>query len=162
MIVGRHFICHLAAATFCVAIVVPATMIFGDRSLPFDYVHAFMKPATVRAGQPAVAVFAISPVRKDCRGEFERWLIDAAGTPFHLGTFQVEYRHKQVIVEGPPDKNGDRPVGSSFEKPWLSPRKAAEGPAQYEARVKYWCNFFQRLFPIGHVVKIPIFILKPE
>lgn len=124
-------------------------MIWGDRSLPFEYGHAYAKTDHLHAGETGTNVFTVRDVRKDCDGEFSRYFTDAKGNRFFLGTYRTSYQHGLIA-------SGNR----RFEKDWVAPLGAQPGPGLYETEPVFWCNWFQGAFPIrADPVKIKIMIV---
>lgn len=133
----RMVACAVAASAVSMVTVVPMVLIFGDRSLPFDYGHVYPASPVVAPGEAAVNVFTVKSVRKDCDGAFDRYMTDAKGTRFFLGSYRTDYR-RGLAASG----------WRRFESTWAVPTAAAPGPALYETEPRFWCNWAQRVLPI--------------
>lgn len=145
----KNVTCVALAMLFSAVFVVPPILIFGDRSLPFQYGLAYSKSEFLHAGQRATNVFAIRELKKNCNGEFDRFFTDAHGNRFFLGTLRTSYMHGLIVL------NGRR-----FEKDWNVPLGAEPGPGLYETIPRFWCNLVQAIYPIpADPVKIKVTIL---
>lgn len=145
----RDVTCVVLAMLFSAVFVVPPIMIFGDRSLPFEYGHTYSKSEFLHAGETGTNVFTVKDARKNCNGEFKRFFTDAKGNRFYLGTYRTSYEHGLAVTDG-----------RSFSKDWTVPLSAQPGPGLYEAEPTFWCNWFQGAYPIAAAtVKIKVTIL---
>lgn len=139
----RDWLCHAAAALFSVLVVVPAILVFGDRSLPFEFVHAYFKPATVHANEDMMLAYTIKDVTKECDGEVKQYMVDADGTIYPLGTIPTVYRDS--------GEKSSRLIFRRKHVPEYKPGTTtpfAPGPAVYRAYPRYWCNPLQKLYPV--------------
>ena len=137
-VIRRETLCFVLAAIFTATVVVPGVLIFGNRSLPLEYLDANIVEKTVVPGERAHVRFTVNRVQKECRGRVERYFYDADGKAFFLGSTQtIYYRALQ-----------DRPRGT-FERSWTVPTEAALGEGIYVAFPEFWCNGVQRFYPIS-------------
>lgn len=117
--------------------VIPSILIFGNRSLPFQYIDANMIEASAAPGSSVHVRYTVTKVSKACSGSVQRYFFDATGRVFFLGeTPAIYYRLMQDRTEG------------TFERSWVVPAEAAPGEGVYVAYVEFWCNKVQALFPI--------------
>lgn len=147
----KNVTCVSLASLFSVVFVVPPIMIFGDRSLPFEYGLAYAKNEYLVAGGSGTIVFTVKGEPKKCKGEFSRYFTDAQGNRFFLGTFRTSYQQGLANSTN----------GRVFEKDWVVPLGAQPGPGLYETEPYFWCNWFQELYPIQAIpVKIKVTIIR--
>lgn len=146
MIDRRRLVCHLAAALFSVCVVIPAVLVFGNRALPFEIAHVFFKPEVAHAGDTIMLHYTLIGIEKECGGAVDQSMIDAVGNVFDTGTIPVLYSSRQ----------GD--AVRNLIRPKVIPQEAKPGPALYRAKVSYWCNPMQRLYPISRIVEAPFTI----
>lgn len=140
----RDWLCHALAAAFSLLVVVPAALVFGDRSAPFDFGHIFFKPAVVHPGDEMRLNYTVTNITKECDGIIRQEMIDAEGTVYDLGETQAIYRDNTGMKS--------RTFYRRKQVPLFKPGTTmpfAPGPAVYHAYPKYWCNPFQRLYPIS-------------
>lgn len=147
--------CHLCGILIGALVVFPGVYIFGDRSLPFEYMHTFNRPDTARPGDSVATVFTITKVKRECQGEFDRVFIDSAGKIFYMGTFPTIYHY-----------NADSGSTRTFTKEWRVPKgdavaeDAAPGKGVYRSVPRFWCNPIQRAYPIeAPPLSVPLVVL---
>lgn len=135
---GRNFVCHLAAIAFCCVVVVPLCLVFGNRSLPFDYLEVSFVEKASRPGDFVQIRFLTGKISSSIDGEFDRIFYDGAGRPQFLGTFPTVYNKLTTVGEPQP-----------FYKEFQIPANAAEGDALYITKPRFWHNEVQRwIYPI--------------
>lgn len=135
--INREALCAALALVFTFTVVIPSILIFGDRSLPFQYIDAAMVDQVAVPGQRVHVRYTVAKVSKDCSGTVQRYFFDGAGRVFFLGEAPAVYY--RVVSD---------PVAGTFEMPWVVPLEAAPGDGLYVAYVEFWCNKVQALFPI--------------
>lgn len=135
---GRNVVCHLAAMTFCFVVVVPLVLIFGNRTLPFDYIEVSFVEKAARPGDYVQLRFLTGKVHSSISGEFDRIFYDGEGRAQFLGTFPTVYNKLTTV-------GGQQP----FYKDFQIPVNATEGDALYITRPRFWHNELQRwIYPI--------------
>ena len=152
---GRDATCIILAMLFSAVFIVPPILVYGDRSLPFEYVHVYPVNEYLHPGEQTHNVFVVTDVKKPAAGRYRRWFTDAAGHRTFLGVFEANYR--QGLSE-----SGQR----TFNSPWTVPPKelAVPGPGLYESEPEFWHNWLQGLlYPISPPlpVRVKVHILPP-
>ena len=138
LVLGRHLVCHIAAMVFCVVVVVPLVLVFGNRTLPFDYIEVAFVEKAARPGEFVQIRFLTGTITSSINGEFDRIFYDGAGRPQFLGTFPTIYNKLTTVGEPQP-----------FYKDFQIPANATEGDALYITKPRFWHNEVQRwLYPI--------------
>ncbi len=153
---SRDANCIILAMLFSAVFVVPPILVYGDRSLPFEYVHVYPAKIDLHPNEQTHNVFVVTDVKKPASGRYHRWFTDSKGHRTFLGTFQANYQ--QGLSE-----SGKR----TFNSPWQVPPKelAYPGPGLYESYPEFWHNPLQgQVNPVTppQPVRVKVNILPPE
>lgn len=135
MTAKRYLTCQLSAWIVLSLVLGYPLYLVLDRDTPFNFVEGRIEPTTVHPGDE-VTIRWTTTVRRDCDGLIHRSFTDSTGALFPMEPVPAVYSQVRE--------------GNSFARNFRVPFGLAPGPATYNVRAYYWCNWMQRyVWPIA-------------
>jgi hypothetical protein len=129
-----------ALSVFVMLLLVPTTYWAIDKQPPYTFIQegSYIIPNTAVGNDQMIVSWQVI-VNRQCEGSVRRELFDPH-TKVILAMYAAEAAHKNAMPRG---------LGS-FNKTFLLPRQIQPGRIGYRARLEYYCNPLQRIWPITY------------
>lgn len=139
-----------AVSMLLAVVLLPVTYWLLDNQRPytFDAAESYIIPTIANGNDQMIVAWKVR-VHRQCEGAVRRELFDPR-TQVVLAVYDPQPAHRNSMLgEG------------YFNKTFLLPRMIQPGRVGYRARLEYYCNPLQRIWPIRYVTPELFFTVRP-
>lgn len=132
-------------------VLVPITYWAFDNQHPyvFDAEHSVIIPSEAVGNDQMIVSWQVT-INRQCPGMIHRELFDPR-TKVVLAIYDAQPAYKSEELKPGPGR---------LNRTFLLPRKMQTGQTGYRAKMEYWCNPLQRIWPIRYITPELLFEVK--